>query len=307
MRKSIRKMSAPLRVYWDLVPEESGGLGRERAAMLAAELAVLKVFFVTIGLTGGGRPDLPEISAALKKGGVRVTVSFGDKGSFPGWGVLGPVDGVELRADDHSGFGGLLGTVMDSAPEGMQVSVSLVPERDGAAYASEAIAMALDLGVRAFKLSNPDIVNKPGRAQKFVIDDTERALYKRELEGLLMPYGEGVRLDVHDLFLHRSLGLPGLGGRIEYAGCQGGDAIAYIHGTGIVYPCSSWPLPLGDLADSTLKEIWSGPIRDALVEVIRDLPRDCVQCPDSSVCMGGCRGMAQALGGEGAKDPGCGM
>jgi len=300
-----KTLSAPLRVYWDLVPEDKDGLDRERAISLAGELAVLKVFFVTLGLSGGARPDIAEVVSGLKKGGVRVTVSISGPDSNPGQAALAAADAVDLRVDGPVKFSGLLAELSSGLPEKKPLSVSFVPVKGGAGELGNVIRLALDAGIRSFNLPNPDIVHNPDRAGDFVLDARERALYKEVLKGLLGPLGKDVRLGVHDLFLHRELGLPSLGERLEYAGCQAGDALAYIDGKGLLYPCASWPVPLGELKEYPFGDIWGRAERAALRARIKGVPSACDGCTELAVCKGGCRGLAIVSGGEDAPDPGC--
>ncbi|MBI5696370.1 MAG: SPASM domain-containing protein [Nitrospirae bacterium] len=299
----MKTLSAPLRVYWDIAPEESGGLSPVRALTLAEELAALKVFFVTLGLTGGRRDDTAGIVAALKKGGSRVTVSVPDVGTFPGWDAVAGLSVLDLRPVDAGTLGMLLDDVAVSAPKGVEVAVSVVPSRSNTARMLEIFSLAVSRGICIFNLPNPPLVG--GGAGDYILGAPERAAIKAGLEGLLSPLGKDVRLGVHDLFLHQTLALPGLGGRIEYAGCQAGDAIAYIGADGLLYPCASWPAPMGDLNISAFRDIWADESRQNLRESLSAAPEDCAACEEAAVCKGGCRGLALALTGRDGRDPGC--
>jgi len=302
MKKSV--LSAPLRVYWDLLPEP-GGLAAGRAAEIARELAELKVFFATLRFSGGARPDAAGLVRHIKGGGARVTVSSADPGSIPGPDALSLADGVDAGPGDPDALPALVKRLMGAAPAGRPFSVSLVPGKRNIGKLISAVEAALALGVRTFSLANPDLVRPEADAGDYALGEAERARLKGGLERALGPLGDEVRLFVHDLFLHGALELPGLGGRIEYAGCQAGDAIAYIGGDGILYPCASCPVPLGDLKKNTIRELWSGAGRVALREKIQAMPDGCAGCPDLADCKGGCRGLAMAVGAAGDRDPSC--
>jgi len=300
-----KTLSAPLRVYWDLVPATGGGLSEADAARVAEELAGLKVFFVTLGLSGRVRQDAGLLVAALKKGGVRVTVSVAGQDSFPGWENLAEADGIDLRADDAGSFKALVDAVVSGAPAKKTVSVSVVPSKKKLGQIVGIFSIALDAGIRNFNLPNPDLISNKEKARDYALGNADRETIKRGLEGLLGPLGQDVRVSVHDLFLHQALKLPGLGGRIEYAGCQAGDAIAYIDGSGLVYPCASWPVVFGSLRESSFREIWSTAGRKALREGLTVTPAGCASCPEATVCKGGCRGLAWAIGDLDGRDPNC--
>jgi len=293
-------MSAPLRVYWSLRPEDSGGVSSDAAVGFARELAELRVFFVTLGLSGGLREDISGIVGELKKGGVRVIVSADSEESLPDCGMLAAVDAIDIRA------GGTDTCVVIKAALGCDkpLSLSVVPERGTADSMADAVRMAVEAGILTINLVNPDIIDDPN-VGRFVLDAGERAAIKAALESVLSGYGGSVKVMVHDLFLHRELCLPGLGDRIEYAGCQAADAIAYIDSSGTIYPCASMQELLGHISTG-LKVAWKSDARRSVRERILSDPAGCAGCAELSSCMGGCRGLAFATGGQDAKDPNCG-
>jgi GeoRSP system SPASM domain protein len=187
----------------------------------------------------------------------------------------------------------------------MPLSVSMVPDRSNLSEIVEVVKAALGAGIKTFYLINPDMVNGANDASSYALSAAQRAGFKAAIEGVLMPLGQDVRLFVHDLFLHKALELPGLGGRIEYAGCQAGDAIAYIDKKGLAYPCATLAQPLGDLTKATLKEVWGSDLRRRIREKLVAVPEECAPCKDVDDCKGGCRGLAWAAAGQNSKDPNC--
>jgi len=304
MKDGTRGLSAPLRVYWVVAPAVTGGMEATLAVKTASELNSLKVFFVTLRLSEGQRTDLADIIAAMKPA-VRVVVSVAEASAFPDVETLSGADGLDLMPADEEDLHKLIGIAMKVRGTGKPLSVSVVPAKDNLDFVDLVLAESDKAGIRVFNLPNPDVTAPGAVPGRFVLDDVARNGLKEIIERRLGPLGESARLNVHDLFLHRELKLPGLGGRIEYAGCQAGDAIAFIDRSGVVYPCSSWPEPLGRLSEKGFAEIWSGEERRALRDKAHNLPAECVDCPDSSDCKGGCIGMAAALGRIGGRDPGC--
>ena len=301
--KAIKTLSAPLRVFWELPPEKIGGPDVGIALGIAEELARLKIFFVTLRLSGP-RADIAKLIAALKAGGVRLTISLVSPDAFSGWDALSGADAVEFFPSDVNGLRDIAART-GNIPEGTKISLAMVPAAGGAA---EIIAMTdagLKLGIGTFNLINP-LVTSVSDAKRYILRESDRASLKEGLERLLVPFSDGVKLFVHDLFLHGALELPGLGGRIEYAGCQAGDAIAYIDGSCSVFPCASFPVNLGNMKQHSMKELWSGAARTELRRLIAALPAGCRDCTDAADCKGGCRGIAYVLGGHDAKDPACG-
>jgi GeoRSP system SPASM domain protein len=304
MKGMARGLSAPLRVYWAVAPAAQGGMDGPLAARTAGELNSLKVFFVTLRLCKGQRPDLADMIAALKPA-VRVVVSVADTSAFPDDVSLSRADVLDLMPADADGLHELLGLTAGLYGTGKQLSLSVVPARDNLDFIELSLDESVRAGIRVFNLPNPDVTGPGAIPGRFVLDAASRSGLKDIIERSLGPLGDSVKLNVHDLFLHKELNLPGLGGRIEYAGCQAGDAIAYIDVSGVVYPCSSWPEPLGRLGESSFAEIWSGDARRNLREKAQKLPEECVSCAEQADCKGGCIGMAAALGRSGGRDPGC--
>jgi len=302
-------LSAPLRVYWDLCPENSGGISAQAAEAIAGQLASLRVFFVTLRLQDGKRDGLGVVIKALKAGGSKVVVSVASPESMPGKDVLADAGGLDLYVRDKGTLAELLKSLV--LPEGLPISVSMVPDRSNLADIVEVVKAALDAGIKTFYLINPDLVNSSGDASAYALSADQRSEFKAAIEGVLEPLGSDVRLFVHDLFLHKALDLPGLGGRIEYAGCQAGDAIAYIDKRGLVYPCATLAQPLGDLTKATLKEVWGSEHRRRIREKLVTIPEECAPCKEADDCKGGCRGLAWAAGGQenmesnDSKDPNC--
>jgi GeoRSP system SPASM domain protein len=304
--KPAKMLSAPLRVYWDLCPENSGGISARDAEDIAGQLAALRVFFVTLRLLEGKRDGLGAVINILKTGGSKVVVSVASPESMPEKDVLADAGGLDLYVSGRASLGKLIERL--SPPDGMSLSVSMVPDSTNLTEVVEVVKAALGAGIKTFYLINPDLVNGAKDAAAYALNAPQRAEFKAAIEDVLKPLGNDVRLFVHDLFLHKALELPGLGGRIEYAGCQAGDAIAYIDKKGLVYPCATLAKPLGDLTKATLKEVWGSEHRRTIRERLVAIPDECAPCKDVDDCKGGCRGLAWAVGGPNgndSKDPNC--
>ena len=70
-----------------------------------------------------------------------------------------------------------------------------------------------------------------------------------------------VDLRVHHYGLWQALRAAGVqphGEESPGAGCQAGNALAYIDPAGILYPCASLPVPLARVGVGAITEAWSG-------------------------------------------------
>ncbi len=107
---------------------------------------------------------------------------------------------------------------------------------------------------------------------------------------------------VHDFILTEALGLEG----VEPQGCEAANSIAFIDREGMVYPCETLMVPMGDLNREKLDVVWASPLRDRIRRDVGSVPGLCSACPDLVNCKGGCRGAVYHLMGHyGAPDPLC--
>lgn len=114
---------------------------------------------------------------------------------------------------------------------------------------------------------------------------------------------EGLNLTIHDPFLWRAFN-PAI--PFPQAGCQAANTMIAISPNGVVYPCPTLPVRLGSLAENSLKEIISSPVKKEFRRSLREQPGDCRDCEEVSVCRGGCRGRGLALQGTlDGIDPAC--
>tara|TARA_R110002167_G_scaffold94784_1_gene252762 strand:- start:4377 stop:4796 length:420 start_codon:yes stop_codon:yes gene_type:complete len=87
-------------------------------------------------------------------------------------------------------------------------------------------------------------------------------------------------------------------------GCQAGRSIGCITAEGDVTPCVMFPLVLGNIKQSSLREIW-GQSDDVAQLKTRDVGGICGTCRYKENC-GGCRAAAWAVDGDMmAEDPYC--
>lgn len=117
---------------------------------------------------------------------------------------------------------------------------------------------------------------------------------QQELTDALEQVGgvEGLNLTIHDPFLWRAFN-PAI--PFPQAGCQAANTMIAIAPDDGVHPCPTLPVRLGSLAESSLKEIISSPLKKQFRRSLLEMPGDCRDCAEVSVCRGGCRGRGLAL------------
>ncbi len=87
-----------------------------------------------------------------------------------------------------------------------------------------------------------------------------------------------VDLRVHHYGLWQELRAAGAhphGEESPGAGCQAGNALAYIDPAGVLYPCASLPVPLATVREGAIAAAWSSPVLAALREGIATIPDPC--------------------------------
>ena len=110
------------------------------------------------------------------------------------------------------------------------------------------------------------------------------------------------RVRIHDFILTEALGLEGA----EPQGCEAANSMVLIDSDGMVFPCETLMVPMGDLNREELDDIWDSPLRSRIRRDVGSVPGLCSSCPDLGSCKGGCRGAVYHLRGHyGAPDPLC--
>jgi len=288
---------SPIRIRWDL--DHRGRAGRTKR--IARRLREAGPLVVSARVDGPrGLRALPAVVAEFDRGStcLEVTIRLSPEGVRAArWRY--PV-GLVWAVDGARPFAPLL-------PPGAK-AVSFTPEADAMGRLAGVLREFAASGAETLHLPNVNAVRALAEGRQVPAPSAEEiAEAARDLEGEELDLGRK-RLVVHDYFLWRALrGLfpAAAGERVEYSGCQAATALAYVDWDGNVYPCESLPVRLGNLAESSLEEIWAQPARRRLAEALRSIPASCRECPLVADCLGGCRGLAYAAASPEGPDPAC--
>jgi len=300
----VKKYAAPLRLTWDWdwPPIAHPGAPPRRPApelvrTIGAEIVRARVLMLEVGYPGPDALLSGELAAALDgfEGSLSLVLAPGAAAALAGerpWGTLGA---EEVWLDMTPGVGAI--------PQGLAAWPAqrfYLTAGNLAAVASE-IERAVVAGATAISLPNlplfGDVLRDAGEATPGV--------------GQLMGLAGRIAATLHgrppvDLRVHhyglwqalRAAGVNPQGEESPGAGCQAGNALAYIDPAGILYPCASLPVPLARVGVGAIAESWSGPGLAALRENIARLPDACATCALEPTCRGGCRGWAQYLAAD---------
>ena len=147
-------------------------------------------------------------------------------------------------------------------------------------------------GIGKFKLSNlPISASVSARSAGQIPRPADLFEIAEDLRSVASAVRDKVSLEIHDRFLWELLD-QGSANLSEYGGCQAGNSIAHVDERGVMYPCSSWPAPLGSLLKASVEEIWASPERRSLRKCVAKTPSGCRGCSDYQVCYAGCRGLS---------------
>lgn len=295
-------LDTPLRVTWDLhdrgVPAEAAV-----ARTVAGRLVEAGVFFVTLEQQPLLHPRCAELLAQLRQGGCAVQVHCAAtpaelEAAAGGFGSVTLLLDAAAFADgrtqlDVTGLGAALERLRQARCEPALV---LTPNRTNLHLLPALFDFAHATGIGRIKLPNTRVDASFGageRERPLTAADLDR---HRSLLAAVAAQQAGLALEVHDLFLWEIF-FPagGAEGRGEYGGCQAGNSLAHVAASGLVYPCSSWPEPIGSLREQTLDVLWQAPLRRQLRQAVESVPPGCAGCRDYPLCFGGCRGLSRTF------------
>jgi len=300
----VKKYAAPLRLTWDWdwPPVAHPGAPPRRPApeivrAIGAEIVRARVLMLEVGYPGPEALLTGELAAALDgfEGSLSLVLTPIAAAALAGekpWKTMGT---EEVWLDMTPGVGAI--------PQGLaawpaQRFYLTAGNLDAAACEIE---RAVAAGVTAISLPNlplfGDVLREAGEATPGV----------GQLMGLAARIAAAlhgrppVDLRVHHYGLWQALRAAGVhphGEGSPGAGCQAGNALAYVDPAGILYPCASLPVPLARVSVGAITEAWSGSGLAALREGIARVPETCAACPSEPTCQSGCRGWAHYLSSD---------
>jgi GeoRSP system SPASM domain protein len=172
-----------------------------------------------------------------------------------------------------------------------EVGLSFFVNRDNWRELPEVVSHCRNRGLNRLVLPMQRLYNGE---EPFLLNRSEQEI----LENALAAGGgiDGIRLTIHDPFLWRAFNpkVP-----FPQGGCQAANTMISIAPDGGVYPCPTLPVRLGEIGGGTsLKEIIISPPKNELRGKILSAPAACDNCPEITVCKGGCRGRSYVAHGS---------
>jgi len=292
-------LDAPLRITWDLCPEDQKPLSGTEALQVAEQLVDAGIFYLLLDERPLLHPGLPDILKRMTSEGCQVSLVLGDFDAE--WKSLLALEGNYTLFLDagcwltrQNGLTELEETFERLAARGMNASLLWTPEAGHLSNLYPLLELCVRQQIPRFKLPNRKIDANPDPAKMariLQIDDLKTLA--QMLRDRPLPT-ENIALEVHDLFLWELLFPKGGGERSEYGGCQAANSLGHIRVNADLWPCSSWAHPLGNLLRQDLMTLWESPLRFQVRDEVDREPSDCAGCRDYAICFGGCRGLARS-------------
>lgn len=294
---AVDLLDAPLRVSWDITGSGSC-LPADQLTSVAEQLLDAGVFFVSLEANPLAHPEIIPLLKLLVSG---CQVSLVMQGTEAELGLLEQIPtGVQLFLDCTQSVQGLsfngelLHPVLSRIRNaGREPALIWLPRRGELPVLLELLSFCAVESIRGFKLPNQKIGVScgPEQAQNLPdcndLDQLTKAIRKSGL-----PKVPELKFDVHDLFVWELLQPLSGGQRSEYGGCQAANSLGHVAADALLWPCSSWPEPLGNLLETDLIDLWQSDRRLEIRRQIAEIPVGCHGCRDYDSCFGGCRGLS---------------
>lgn len=299
-------LDAPLRLTWDICSLDAGGLDPRELLLIADRLVEAGVFSLILDRQPLGHPGLDALLERLQDGGCQVSLVIGHtKAEHDALATVDTSFPLLVNAvpwlQRQNGLAGLEAFIRKLQQNGRRPSLLWIPQSGQLRSLWPLLDICRRLTLPCFKLPNAPIGanSEPPHVVELLQKEDLQELSRLLDETPLLT--KDVSLEIHDLFLWELLFPQGGGARSEYGGCQAGNSLGHITSAGDLWPCSSWPQPLGSLLVTDLETLWQSRARFGIREEVAVAPSDCAGCRDYSRCYGGCRGLALACRTDGEK------
>jgi len=289
---NLPELSTPIRLYWDITPLPDIPVDLTR---ICGEIISLKI--LSLDLTASGSDVLPdscfEIIEQCRTAHLPVTLTLSPEALTEATSLrlaANPPKELLFRINDTDDLPSALPAEIDG--------ISFPVTEQNWRQLPELFRFAFEQGCKRLVLP----------MQRLYTGEQPFHLTRRELETLILelspiPRHPAMGVTVHDPFLWRGVfpETPFPQGR-----CQAANTMLSISPHGIVYPCPTMPLPLGDLKKESLRDIARGSAKKELRAHLLRLPEGCSSCEEAAACKGGCRGRGERLSGSwDGIDPAC--
>ncbi len=345
-RFDVKQAPRPAYVVWELTlacdqpcthcgsragTAREGELGTSAALGVVEQLAAMKAFeVVLIGGEAYLHPGFLEIIRALRKAGVRPTMTTGGRGITAELAqqmaeaglhsVSVSIDGLEVTHDlfraSRGSFAAATTALKHLKAAGLRIAANTNFNRLNQADVEPLYEHLRELGIVAWQViltvplgraaDRPAMLLQPWDLLT-LMPQLARLKERGFADGILISPSNNLGYFGPEETLMRS---PGKGMTDYFNGCQAGKLVMGIEADGAVKGCPSLQSRHyigGSLKDRPLEEIWNKTpqLAFARTRTVEDLWGFCRTCPFAKTCMGGCTFTAHSLFDRPGNNPYC--
>jgi GeoRSP system SPASM domain protein len=286
----LRGLAWPIRIYWDL---PQGPSGSSLCTKVCDDIVEIKILFLSLRDTAhpAGQCCM-DVMARLRGRNIGLSLTL----SGPSLLALSPeqLKGMAVKtllgeASSLEDVRSLIGAGGRDGKAGPSLGISFEVGQGNYRELPEVVSFCINNGIG-------DLVFPIQRLETgedaFYVGSRERKEISRRLGDIDF---SKVRLTIHDPFLWEVF-FPDTD--YHEGGCQAANSMLYISPSYKVYPCPAMPIELGDLHETSLREIVLSGQKKQLRNFLLIPPGECASCDRSEKCLGGCRGRAYAITGS---------
>jgi GeoRSP system SPASM domain protein len=291
----VFELSSPIRLYWDLLPDQPAD---DYIDTVCTDVAALR--FLSIHLRDLGESLAPATTQAIEQLSSPGRALLLTTSLSVAEGLEGVLQGKLRQLLVHVISAAEISQVAELRRRFSPLSVGISLAMPNVSLTKLPSLLQMAVGEGLFDIHFP-MQRLTAGEPCWTPSQTELDAFSEQIQANQLP--AAVKLTIHDPFLwrafHAELPFPD-------GGCQAANTMLYVATDGQVYSCPLVPVSLGNLHGQSLRQIAVCPAKVRLRETIKILPQICSECPDLAGCHAGCRGRAFVLSGWSAHDPACG-
>lgn len=295
---NLKELSSPIRLYWD-VPESSSDSGL--CMQICDDIVAMKILFLSLRDTAQETGQCC-MGVVDRLRGRNIGLSLTASGSALTPALVGRLAGLSVKtllaeASSLNDVRSLIGKTGGDGKEDLPPGISFEVGQGNYHELPEVVSFCMNNGIRDLVFPIQRLGTEHG---VFYVSRKDRDEISRRIEDL---DHRRLRLTIHDPFLWEVF-FPDAD--YHEGGCQAANSMLYISPSYKVYPCPAMPLELGDLHETSLREIILSGTKKQLRSSLLSPPGECAACDRAGKCLGGCRGRAYAETGSLDRiDPAC--
>lgn len=294
---NLKELASPVRIYWDLAQAPCDCVN---CLKICEQIVEIKILFLSLRSPASSLSPCLAILDKLKDKNIAVCLTIPGSALNPSMLARLLDTRIKTLLIDASSFSEVRSSVDKIGQYGnsrLHPGISFDIGKDNFREITDVVSFCLNNRISDLVFPIQGIV---ARRDFFYINRKEREELAAHLSRI---DHRKVRITIHDPFLWEAF-YP----YTDYheGGCQAANSMLYISPEYRVYPCQAMPVELGDLNETTLRQIILSGKKKELRNSLLNPPEECAACDQVNKCLGGCRGRAFASAGSlSRRDPAC--